>query len=405
MKTRYIKHWMLLPVIAAAALLSTACSNETLTTAPESQSQKGYEIPVTVNVTRDNSALTRTSYDAQTQKVSFTEGDRLFVEGVYEGENKFHGTLAYDATNKTFCGKLTADYAVMVSDADAFLSGAQSVSATLLPNGCGDYEYIGLLNENYVQVENTKAITCGIDLLGAAIAQFAHETASTYSGGFALKPQNAIFDCTFNNFNQGNVFGSSEANVGVTISYTTGGENQKITYSAGNTSNKIYLALPASTEGMDVTNFSIKLDNGSIATTFALADATIKSGQVYTITKTIHLAGEISFSGESFSYTYIENKTFQNKVNITGDGEVTYSSSDTNVATVDETGTVTMKGPGECTITATVADGTVYTYATKQASYTLTLTTTHPEGAAGATADNVWDEEDLNEDQQASING
>ena len=60
---------------------------------------------------------------------------------------------------------------------------------------------------------------------------------------------------------------------------------------------------------------------------------------------------------------------------LTGDGIVTYSSDNDAVAAVDaETGEVTIIGIGEATITATVIDGTNYTYATKTACYTLKVT-------------------------------
>ena len=62
---------------------------------------------------------------------------------------------------------------------------------------------------------------------------------------------------------------------------------------------------------------------------------------------------------------------FTNELTITGDGKVTYSSSKESVATVDADGKVTIKGVGETTITATVTDGTNFTYATKTATYTL----------------------------------
>lgn len=53
---------------------------------------------------------------------------------------------------------------------------------------------------------------------------------------------------------------------------------------------------------------------------------------------------------------------------------MTYTSDNVNVATVNsETGEVTIKGTGNATIKATVADGTNYTYATKTAQYTLTV--------------------------------
>ena len=58
----------------------------------------------------------------------------------------------------------------------------------------------------------------------------------------------------------------------------------------------------------------------------------------------------------------------------TGDGTVTYISSDQNVASIDPTtGEITPGTPGTTTITAIVADTETYTYASKTAQYTLTI--------------------------------
>ena len=87
-------------------------------------------------------------------------------------------------------------------------------------------------------------------------------------------------------------------------------------------------------------------------------------------------AGAISYATASVNKTF-GDANFTNKLTKTGDGTVTYSSSDTKVAEVDsKTGEVTIKGNGEATITATVADGPTYTYATKTASYTIGVGTT-----------------------------
>ena len=69
-----------------------------------------------------------------------------------------------------------------------------------------------------------------------------------------------------------------------------------------------------------------------------------------------------------------EDATFTNELTNTGDGAVTYQTSNAEVASVNEnTGEVTIKGSGEATITATVADGMNYTYETKTATYTITV--------------------------------
>ncbi len=92
----------------------------------------------------------------------------------------------------------------------------------------------------------------------------------------------------------------------------------------------------------------------------------------YTLTVT-KATGTISFAKADINKTPGDSD-FTNKLTNTGDGAVTYTSSDTSVATVDETtGKVTIKGEGTCTITATVQDTEAYTYATKTATYTLTI--------------------------------
>ena len=95
---------------------------------------------------------------------------------------------------------------------------------------------------------------------------------------------------------------------------------------------------------------------------------TVTGNAVVSISKA---AGTISYSTTSITKTF-GDEPFTNELTITGDGMVSYASSDATVATVDAaTGLVTIVGNGTTTITATVDDGTNYTYATKTASYTL----------------------------------
>ena len=82
--------------------------------------------------------------------------------------------------------------------------------------------------------------------------------------------------------------------------------------------------------------------------------------------------GSISFAEESVSKT-VGDEPFTNTLTNTGDGAVTYESSDTNVATVDANGQVSIVGAGNTIITATVGDGNNYIYETKTATYTLTV--------------------------------
>ena len=84
-------------------------------------------------------------------------------------------------------------------------------------------------------------------------------------------------------------------------------------------------------------------------------------------------AGSISYASATFKRGTADPAFIIDLTN-TGDGAVTYESSDPAVATVDpSTGKVTPVAIGSTTITATVSDSEGYTYATKTASYNLTL--------------------------------
>lgn len=68
----------------------------------------------------------------------------------------------------------------------------------------------------------------------------------------------------------------------------------------------------------------------------------------------------------------LADAAFTNQLTNTGDGTVSYESSNAEIAAVNaSSGEVTIKDVGEVTITATVTDGANYTYADKTASYML----------------------------------
>lgn len=114
-------------------------------------------------------------------------------------------------------------------------------------------------------------------------------------------------------------------------------------------------------------------------------DVNITGIGLYKGTKTVHftitpLAGTISFAETSVQMT--EGDELTNTLTNTGDGTVTYTSNDENVATVSDDGLVKAIGTGETVITATVTDGTNYTYATKTATFTVTVSKKQADGYA-----------------------
>ena len=134
-----------------------------------------------------------------------------------------------------------------------------------------------------------------------------------------------------------------------------------------------------------------KSSNPNVATVDSKGKVTIKGAGSTTISATVTDSKEYTYKETTATYTLNVSKqegTIKfndnvvsavyggtaptNSLTNTGDGKVTYSVSPAGVATVDATtGAVTIQGAGETTITATVTDGTNYTYATNTATYTL----------------------------------
>lgn len=118
------------------------------------------------------------------------------------------------------------------------------------------------------------------------------------------------------------------------------------------------------------------LTAGSVTVSATVADSETYTYATKTVTYTLTVnkaAGTISFAASEVSKKIDEAK-FTNTLTNTGDGSVSYASDKESVAKIDaSTGEVTIMGEGTATITATVTDGTNYTYATKSVTYTLTV--------------------------------
>ena len=108
---------------------------------------------------------------------------------------------------------------------------------------------------------------------------------------------------------------------------------------------------------------------------------TLVANKIYNVNKIFdRVEGSAAYTYDALTRSNPDNAihAIDNPLTIVGDGTATYSSSNTAVATVvesgEDAGVVTIVGPGEATITATIADGTNYTYAgNNTASYTLTV--------------------------------
>lgn len=215
MKTKNIFKALALAMLMPAMLLTTACSNDddVVNNAANTENtiNKGYALPVTVNVTREGDA-TRATYNDNgdgTGSLAFGAGDKLFVKGSATGAGSFAGALDYVPATGKFSGTIYTknDYD---GTADALFSAPSSVRAILLPNGYDSYNFLYINNkstdvlyDDEVGATISNAFVASETAKKTGVEQLSWEQAYTYSSGFALKPANAVLNFTISGLEAG----------------------------------------------------------------------------------------------------------------------------------------------------------------------------------------------------------
>ena len=212
MKTTNIFKTLALAVTASAMMLFSSCGTDDdiienapqTTPAAETVAQKGYALPVTVNVTRQDDG-TKATYNESTKKLEFSEGDKLFVSGFHDEAELYAGTLNY-VSEGTFSGTIYTEEKTYAPIEDILMDA----DATLLPAGYESYGYLTINDNNtlvkyddYLSVSDSKAFVASETAKANGVEQFSYETANKYSGGFALVPQNAVLNFTITDLEAG----------------------------------------------------------------------------------------------------------------------------------------------------------------------------------------------------------
>ena len=219
MKTKNIFKTLALAMLMPTMLLTTACSSEDDVVNSnianiETVANKGYALPVTVNVTREgDKGSNRAAYNDNgngTGSLAFSEGDKLFVSGSATGAGKFAGALDYVPATGKFSGTIYTqnDYD---GTADALFSAAFPARAILLPNGYESYNFLSISNNNTPDVAYDDGVSAPIENAFVAsetakktgVEQLSWEQAYTYSSGFALAPANAVLNFTISGLEAG----------------------------------------------------------------------------------------------------------------------------------------------------------------------------------------------------------
>ena len=198
MKTKNIFKALAVAMLMPAMLLTTACSNEDDIVNNENTIKKGFELPVTINVTRQgDEGTTRASYNSTTKKLEFSTGDQLFILGAKDGDGMpgwFYGTLTWQSVG-TFSGTLTTENEY-TGTIDAIIGSSH---AYLLPAGYDSYGFLTVsTGEGWnasVDPDFTKTFA---DTKAEAIEQFSLELGgyNSSSGYIELEPMMAILNFT-----------------------------------------------------------------------------------------------------------------------------------------------------------------------------------------------------------------
>ena len=282
MKTKNIFKALALAMLMPAMLLTTACSNEddlvNNTANNENTINKGYALPVTVNVTREGD-VTRATYTDNndgTGSLAFSAGDKLFVGGNYDDWNKrFAGTLDYDAESGKFKGTIyTQDDTYKTYE--ALFAASDYTIATLLPAGYKDHGYL-VINTNDPDVQYDDFIEESSEYTLATskadgVAQFSYEKSYNYNDGFALSPDNAILNFTITGL---------AASTSVNVSLTSSGYIITGTVTTDASGTATFAA--GIMGGLNLQPFSLTVGGKNI--TLVSSDKVVEEGKIYNIAR------------------------------------------------------------------------------------------------------------------------
>ena len=337
MKTKNIFKTLALAMLMPTMLLTTACSSEDDVVNSnianiETVANKGYALPVTVNVTREgDKGSNRASYNESTRKLAFGEGDKLFVGGNYDDWNKrFAGTLDYDAESGKFKGTIYTQDDTYKTYEDLFGNSDYTI-ATLLPAGYKDHGYL-VINTNDPDAQYDDFVEESNEYILATskangVAQFSYEKSYNYNDGFALSPDNAIL-----NFTITGLAASTSVNVSLTsMAYIITG-----TVTTDGSGNATFAA--GISDGLNLQPFSLTVGGKNI--TLVSSDKVVAKGNIYNITRsalTYPIALSAVTSGylgsvvtsDGYVYAKVADATAVSKTAV---AKITYVGSETGVA-------------------------------------------------------------------------
>ena len=274
MKTKTILKALAVALLMPAMLLTTACSSDdNIIDSEKSANTKGYALPVTVNVTRQGDEGTRATYTDNgngTGSLAFSTGDQLFVQADNSPAGKFAGLLDYDSEKGKFSGTIMTQNAYS-GTADALLAATSSPFAALVPAGYGNYNFFTIYGEGTYNAFLSASMSKTFALTKKdAVEQFSHETATSYSSGFALAPKNGIASFTISGLT---------ASTEVTVVFSNGFSN--ITKNVMTNASGVATFAVGMSDEANFNDYTLTVDGNNIA----LPTKTVEAGHIYNISR------------------------------------------------------------------------------------------------------------------------
>lgn len=294
-----MKAKIIFKTLAFAMLLTTACNKSEIAN-EENTEKKGFALPVTVNVTREGDDATKATYNEGTGKLSFSAGDKLFVEGSHIEADRFAGTLTWQSGG-TFSGTIYTE-SPYEGTIDDLLNGNY---ATLLPAGYESTGYLTISDDGYQAHLEESPWKSFATSKAAGVEQLSFEHGEyTIGTGFELEPQKAILNFTITGL-------TPSTKVTAALSddedWTPDIEGEVTTDGSGNATFAIGLE-----DGSDLNEFSLSVAGNAI--TLVSSSKVLAAGKIYNINRsasaplplvfTVDAGKTVKFSKGNLQATY-----------------------------------------------------------------------------------------------------
>ena len=276
--------------LVLASVLVSACGKHEIV-----NNDKGYSLPVTINVSRQgDEPATRATYNESTRKLSFSTGDKLFVEANNSDAGQLAGLLDYDAVSGKFSGTIYTQ-SQYTGTVKALLESAVALMATLLPAGYDKKGYLSISNAGAYNADLSVARNKVFALeKKEAVEQLSFESVDVYDNGFALAPQNGVVCFSISGL---------AANTAVDVIFKEKSDDSATPVNVPtNASGVATFAVGMEYENFD--NFSLTVDGNAIALP---ADKLVEAGKIYNMSRSAAPATDLS--AISSDYTAQDGET------------------------------------------------------------------------------------------------